>query len=471
MQKIKLLQLLSGLTKKEVSAFGRHINKMYGGYETALSLFQYLKSRHSNLDGIDFNSTSILTKILGIKHLEENVDYKKRILNEASRIYLWLEDYLLLQKLNEAENPERDLLLASIFREKKVSQLFKLRVQNALNIYDKKPAPDIWHIFNALKIQHLWYHYADPAEGLHTSDKASARGLMDKLDSFCLAARLMYGTELHNRNNILREGNEVPDWEQTLEAAQSDHCSKQRIHEGFRLAALLVGQPEDSHYQQLESFLAKHYVDFAPEVLQILHGYLINFAALRIKQSQAGWMDKLLKLYEFAGVMPKLFEHGLISSIRFLNIVNLACTQQKVDWAASFVKEWYIHLRPHLQTETKAIAEALIAFERKQFDETLKILRTQKSTDPFLEARIRSLQLMAMVETDAGLTTTLDDCRNFKAFLRRNKILGKTTVSGFTNFTKSLEVYLQRSVPSDKQKEIVENYELIFNKKWLLSII
>ncbi|MCB0616466.1 MAG: hypothetical protein KDC75_24270 [Phaeodactylibacter sp.] len=467
MQNNKLIQVLRALKKEEVRAFGKYIEALYGNYEVALGLFDYLKANHPALQGPKLDKDTVARKLLPPS--AENP--AKRILNESSRLYKWLEEFLLLEKLREKDNPAREILMAEIFSERQLSHLFYLKVAGFVSACEQKAPADIRDIADALYMQHLWYYYSDPDEGLHTRGQATLRGLMETADSLFLAAKLQYGAELLNRGNLLKEDNLPRLWREAKKEIEQAPHGHGLLQQAFYLAAQLLEEKGLPQYQQLKAFFSDNHHLFSLEVQQILQGYLINHAARRIKQSEYNWIEEALSLYEFGMSTQILFENGLISSIRFINIVNLACHQGKLDWAEAFVEKWSPYLRPGLRPNTQAVAEALILFERGRFGAVRQKVSQCHNQDPLLEARLRALMVMAMVEEKEEEGFILDYCRNYRDYLRRNKVMGENTAEGFSNFVSALMKYIRNSVGPEKLAEEVHAYPYIFCKTWLLHKI
>ncbi|MCB9276607.1 MAG: hypothetical protein H6564_21425 [Lewinellaceae bacterium] len=467
MQQNKLIKLLAALDKEEVRAFDKYIRALYGKYDLAMALFRYLKAKHPALDGPALRKETVLRKVLpGVADNNE-----KRLLNESSRLYKWLEEFLMLEKLRERDNPTRERLMVEVFKERQLSHLFYLKVQAAVNAFEQKPTADIWAIADALYMQHLWYYYTDPNEGLHTQGRNILQGLMETADSLFMAAKLQYGAELVNRGNLLQETDTPRLWQEVMHEIGQRPENHSLLLQAFFLAVQLLEKKGLPQYQALDAFFSEHHHAFSPEARQILHGYLINHAARRIKENDYAWADALFKLYEFEMSNQISFEQGLVSSIRFLNIVNLACHLKKLDWAEAFVEKWHGHLRPSPDDETYKVATALILFERKAFGSVRKLLSSLRSLDPFLESRMRTLLIMAMVEEGEDADAVLQHCSNFKEYLGRNKVMGRDTAGGFKNFVLALMAYMRDSVEPEKLAEEVRAQQPIYCKTWLLQKI
>ncbi|HMQ48856.1 MAG TPA: hypothetical protein PKA00_03290 [Saprospiraceae bacterium] len=488
MKNNKFPVLLAKLSPEEVKAFSKYAKALYGNYDVALKLFEYFRGLHPNLeDDKKMSKEKVIQKVLGTD--AENAE--KRILNESSRLYKWLEEFLLLEKLRQKDSPRRDIMIAEILKERQLSHLFSLYHDRVNQAYEKEPPKDIWSIADRLYLQHLWYYYSDPQEGLHTKDQAVIRRMMEQTDAFYMAAKLQYGAELHSRMNMMQESYDpilfwdaIKDLVGFSQETASNSSGEEPpftsppstpLHQALWLTATLMENKDKNAFHDLEAFFKKNYPLFSLETQYILHGSLINFISDRLKQNDYGWMDILFQLYDLGLDTQVLFEEGLISSMRFLNIVNLACYLEKIETARHFIDKWSPYLRPNLKETTVKVADALILFAQKKYSSVLELLQELKEgqkdhkdkySDAFLEVRIRSLVIMAMTEEGEDVW---DQCRNLKDFLKRNKTLSPKTIAGFNNFQKLLKRILMPDKDKDGLLADIESSKPIFNKSWLLK--
>lgn len=458
----KLVRLLGGITKQELRTFEKHLKCYHGNFKIAIALFDYLKVLHPKMDDPKIQKTRVLEKI----SLLDSQNPGKQILNEASRLYKWLEDFLLYERIKERGNPIRERMLAEIFKEKQLYHLFHLKVNRALSIYEEEVPRNNWEILEALYLQHLLY-YSQLPEGLIIRDQEFLRSIIGKLDLFYTSAKLQYGCEMINRTNLLRESSSIWLWQAIKEDQDDTFGAKGVLLKGFRLAANVLERQQLEDYQALKSFYIDHHHLFSPEVQQILNGYLVNYAAKRIKQSDLDWVDEVFKWYDFGMASRLFFEHGLISSTRFINMVNVGCAQGKLQWAEGFIEEWHHYLPSEHGEVTRLVAQALVKFERGQFGDVLRILTNCKNKNPFLELRIRTLQLMSFVEEGEDVNFILDYCKNFQAYLRRNEIVSKDTIKGFLNFSIVLSKMLRKTGQEKQILAEVNSLKPIFCKRWL----
>lgn len=464
MRNNKLVQVLAAMDSREVRAFGKYLKALYGRYDAAMALFDHLRANHPALDGPKLDKGAIARKVLP----DGGENPEKRVLNEASRLYKWLEEFLILEKLREKDNPAREKMMAEILRERRLSHLFYLKVEAFLERYGNSSPADSWAIIDALYMQHLLYYYSDPKDHQDQAGRRTIMEAMEKAESFFWASVLQYGSEMINRQNILRERHAPRFLEAALKEAGRNQEKYGALHQAFFLAAGLLKKKGEAEYQALKRFFTARHEDFRPEVQQVLQGYLINYAAGRIREGKAGFMEEVFGLYDFGMASGIFFEKGLISSVRFINIIHLACALKKPGWAEAFVEKWHTSLQADVQEETTAVARALVFFERGRFGQVLQLLSGLKHKDPLLEIRVRSLIIMAMEEEGYGQSLILDQIRNFEAYLRRNKVLGKKVAAGVYNFLQALKKYIRGNVDAGALAAEIRSSPEIFFRAWLL---
>jgi hypothetical protein len=138
------------------------------------------------------------------------------------------------------------------------------------------------------------------------------------------------------------------------------------------LTMIETGQVEC--YSAIEKMLYAHLdkipLDESNNVLRYLH----NFAGKMMREGDPMvWVKKLHELNK--GLLEKgiLIVQNRISPSNFLNIVNVACSASDFDWASGFIAKYASYLPQKVRAENVLMAEANIAFERKDFRAVIEL--------------------------------------------------------------------------------------------------
>lgn len=131
-----------------------------------------------------------------------------------------------------------------------------------------------------------------------------------------------------------------------------------------------------------------------------------------------------------------LHHHNLLTSNRFMNTIATACVEKKTDWAEAYLSQYGDKLPDTEQEVAIAIAKAMIAFYKGQYDRVHQLLALRKAVPSRLEIRARTFQLLAFVEQNAGHDIIIDHCKNFQDYLSSHNDIGESTKLAFLNLLK-----------------------------------
>ncbi len=467
MRNNKLIQFMGSLSKKELQGFIKYVQARYGKYKVAIGLLDQLKSRHPDFSGKGVEAEVLIRKL----SIADNHRPEKRLLNEASRLYKWLEDYLLLEKLKAEGKSERERLLTEIFRERNLSHLLKLKTDQLLSGQEAAMPLQKWSFLDRLYFLDHKYYYSDQGDDLHQKGETVLHELMQQLDAFYLICKLQYGCEMLNRQNVLREQYDIPYWSFAARLSFEQAAALSPLHAAFYLAARLLDKQEKSDYDHLKKYLFQQADSFHPEVQLILQTYLLNYAAVKFRANEEIPLQELFELNRF-GVDRKLFlEDGMIASLKFINIVAVACSMGKFAWAESFIRDWKGYLKSEVREAAVAVSEVLILFEQKAYRAMLDRLTGLKSPEPSLDVRIRALYLIALTEAQMDAEMILSHCRNFESYLHRNRVLGEGAKDAVFNFLKVLKAFVRAYTSTSSLMEQVNLSQNIYYRSWLIQKI
>ncbi len=465
MSKEKLFVLLRSLSKSELKAFKAFSNNRFENAKTTLKVFSHVYKFRPLFKNKKLSKGYIEEKVLELPSSTSG----KRISNEFSDLTVCLEEFLMLNKLNDPNNSYfKDRLLIEIYKERQLDNLLQKKVGLTIRKLDKMPF-DIWDYEKRMGLNHILYYYHSASEKI-TKDIGLIQKTSHNLDRFYVLSKLKYACELENRSNVLTET--VAETKETAPEQLSKEMDPlyrlystmhQLNREGTAkdfivLKKILTCQSETLHYE--DRF--------------ILWNYLSNFVANYMKTGHLRWYQEAFELHQM-GVQARMIISGnhLIDSI-FMNIVNVACELGKIDTAEEFVRSHGKFLKEETKISALFIARATIAFSKDKFDEALLLLTRVAFKDESYSLRTKLLQAKCYYELKdkskhdyiGPLQSHID---SFQVFLHRNKNMNPNTIKSLQNFLRILKLLLNKSLgwtPNQLLSKL-QAMELVVFRSWL----
>lgn len=444
----KIVQLLRVMPEREVKAFFKYAAGGIGKNSLMADLLALLKKHYPDELTDEYLSEAEVAKAL--RQQRSKSVMPKSITEATSRLYSLLEDFLILEKLNpksaagmEKTNRQkrRDLLMLEIFQEKGAHHLFELKAAQARQLVQQPEYLSIWSLFDQLYLNHLLYFSTNDTKKKETETGQERLILLTRLlDDFYEAAHTLYQSELKNRENVLDDPLPVDNHAELTEHDQTaaENRPLDLLRRGLNLAkGLNDAYTDGTKLDTLLAFYIEHGQKFSPDLQMILHGYCVNAMSHQGRYQDASMNTAIFEhWYHNEALNELLHHHNLLTSNRFMNTIATACVEKKTDWAEAYLSQYGDKLPDTEQEVAVAIAKAMIAFYKGQYDRVHQLLSLRKAVPSRLEIRARTFQLLAFVEQNAGHDIIIDHCKNFQDYLSSHNDIGESTKLAFLNLLK-----------------------------------
>ena len=456
----KVISLLKSLQENEIRAFRKFAKKNYSGRQRTLLLFNHILKYKPDYTSPHLQKEFIINKVYA------NDISSKALSNEASKIYTWLEDFLIYQKLESGkEQFLRELILLREFKERQMVDQFFSKAK-ALKISFHAPTTDIWDYLKKMILNHELYYFVQTNK--LTKKPSSLFENLKLLDLFHHGLRLKYQSELNTRNIVLRS----IETESLPELGSIDFVNVPELEHIFillySLAAQLITTNSDDIYNKLE----ENYIKFRSRLRKsdqfILLTYLINYNARLIKQGDLGSLKKLTKIYQYASESNLLTPHNYIDDATFSNIVVTACQTKDFEWAYHFIEKYHNKLQEKHKESILHIAKAQILFAKGKYEETVSYLNDISFPDVHADLTVRFLLLRSWFELKEELVL-VSYINATESFLRRNKILSRVNIAASLRFLRMLRILIKKPKDPSKFIELIKGTSELFNRNWLLE--
>lgn len=468
MKKSKLIEGLKSLSNEELKDFGKSLERS-GLRSTSgiMILFKYLKKFHPAYPAEKIDKSLVGQKLFG---KEKNVDKKLRGL--MSNLNKSLEDYLINLELNENET-SRNFLLLDVMRKRKMDKLFFQKINHIQKDWEKNPPSGLQHLHNEYKLARL--SYTHPNYSLFPDAEIGMAELTKKIDSYYFAIKLYYTLVLQNNQQylkfskfpILDISSEISTFIQSNESYQIPSLS----FLSHFLSDYKAGNFEDFHLHK-EAFV-DHFNSYDIYEQSTLLMFLQHACYANYQNGDAEYLKEIHFLNVF-GIDNNLFvQNGYIPNFVFRNIVLIACSVKEFDWIDEFIESNKDLVEEDKKYDTINLSEAVVAFNKKDYDLVLEKLATIKFQEDTFAVQAKSLQLMSYYDLgDDYIELFLNAIKSYSMFLSRSKNLAdsfKQPYKEFIHLSKKLFSVEKKSIQAQLLYEEIQNQKQVSSKLWLLE--
>ena len=458
----QFFQLLQTLKEEELKEFKKTLKS-----DEALKVYQHI---------VKFKAIALKKKKLEKKEVFEAVfkkDYdskgQKTINYKLSELKIKLEDFLVQQELNNQAFTKKYLLLTNLGRRNAITS-FNKKMEEARNMLENDKTISNWKPLNKFKINQLDYYGIEIEKQL--TSNLSIQNAMHYLDTFYFETKLKISCEILSREKLIREKKDIFLLEELIKAAKENSFSESAFLGLYILAYELIIYERPKTYYLLKKLIEEKSLLLKKEDKYILWSYLLNFAIQNINKGQDIFIQEAFQLYNYAIENGLLMFNGLLTSIRFLNIIEIACNVQQAEWARKFLKTNECYLEINDKEDVTLLGEARILFEERKFSEVIDNINLGHFNSTIYDIRARILALRAFYEIDKENTPfLLSTTKAIYTFLKRKEELNNTITKGPFIFLKYFKKLVKKKTTKKILLEEFEPLSFNFYKKWFIEKI
>lgn len=447
MKDSKFVILFKTLSQAEEKVFYKHLKQLHGDKE-AFHLYEYLRKLHPELEEDKNLSIEYAFKAIHRESIDAHHGNRKNMQNHLYELHKWLKEYLLAQR-TRPDTWEGQVLWLDILFRRKLHKEFSKEALHFCNETENTPKESIDDYFKAIIAGYFQYH-------LLTADSSAPLEVLqnpiDNIEKYGETIRLKLACEVLNRTLVLPSaGQPTEEASPKKQVVPSAKFPDQNLLALYRELYVLLKTPSDAQFERLEALFRKTGKHIAASEWQHIFNYMYNYAAIQFRRGQeAVYAEKLHNLNQ-TGLKHNLFpQQGLFSPSFFNNIVTVACTAGKMDWARTFIRQNGRFLEAAERADTLLVAEAIVDFEETRFEKVINALQNLEAKDLVERIRIRSLLLRSYYETDEDFGLIQTYCASFEQMLRRQSQSPAHYVTAAQSFISVFKMLLMRNV--DKQK-------------------
>lgn len=465
MKDSKLIFILKSLDKTELRTFTYFLSsKLFNRRESPIRLLSYLSTQLKS-------PKPKLEKSTVFSFLFPGKPYNDKVLRDImAYISVPLENFLAFQKLHETRGDEL-LALSKAYRERNMLKLFEVAAKKSVAFQEKSTLRDSNYHERNYQIEQEYY-YASTQKG--RADKTNLAEVTRSLDISYFANRLRQSCYLLSHQsvyNIEYDFALVEDIIKEVKRKDLLHIPAISIYYYGYLAQLYPDKLE--YFQALKSNLVANSSLFKITEMKDIYLIAINIAIKRYNQGSEELVPDLLELYE-SGINKKiLLTNNVLSRFTYKNLIVVAVTQKKYQWAKDFMETYSSLLEEEYRTVTYQYNMAKLHCEKKEFEEALEFLLLTTSSDDVyinIDTKILLARIYYEQNNQDALFALIDSFK--KILARKKKVLGYQYVSyknfiDFINKLVSANSY-DRAVMKDLLNE-VQAMQALPNKHWFIE--
>lgn len=372
-----------------------------------------------------------------------------------------------------AENPMKLAVERVDFvADHKIEPLYKSTAQEFRTLLEQQIFKSTWYYLNAYRFERqlgTMLQYA-----LKVDQRANLEEISHNLDMLYWIEKLkMASSDISQQStgNVAYHLEMVNDILATLKKYPIDSIPELAIN--YYSFMTLYEEDKVEHYYNLKRII-KAFGDQLPnqDAVDIIDAAL-HYCAGKINKGLQEFNQEYFDLFDEALKKGTYIIKGELTTWRFNNMVAAATKLGKLEWAESFIKNYYKYLPAENRDNTYTFNLARVYRIQGKYQDVLRLLQDVEYEDTGYNLISKAMQLISYYEL--GEYDALDSHKTaFQTYLKRHKDISKARGMSYLNlikFTRKL-VKLKPNDKAAKEKlkaEITINKPNTVNYEWLME--
>ncbi len=472
----KLMEMLKTMSSKDLNKFDLFLRSpFYNKSENIVLLFELIQKEYPAYKKEDYQSRALDKEVVFRKLFPEKKSKDSSLRALMSQLSKLIEDFFVIIELeNDNKSKLRNELMLESLLKRRLNNIFHKKLESIRKKDKKQKVRGTDYYYYMFQFSNMSFQHKITTD--NRTLNAGLQDLMNKLDLFYIASKLLYVAASMNRQHVVDKDyrinllNEVLSFSKDSEIGQEPYV---KLY--YHLCLLLRDEApqEQDNFQELKKLLHQH-----PEVLPVMERHqiyaaLCNYCAKKIKSSEEVYYEHLFALYK-----EMLAENMHIMDnfhYYYLNITITAVRLQEFEWAKQFIENYKDRVHPDKQEGGYHYNFAFLHFGLKNFEEALIHLNQVIFEDSYYHITHKTLLICTYYELNESepLKSAIEALR---IYLMRNKSniseYNHKAFQNFINFIKKLNRIKQGGKkPHDALLDEIEKVKLIVERKWLVEKI
>lgn len=366
----KLIQILSTLNKEEWISYRKYLLMYTSEDSDNYRVFAYLQRRKSKMQ--------YLPELEDIRSKHFHNLSSKSILNILSRLYIWLEEWLVFYSMKN-DKMESDLLLVKLLNrrglynlaDQKTKRLQKqINIASGLSIKNSRIQSDLYY----------YQYYSD--NPIKSDNKKSIFSRMFESTTIYNREKLeLLKTELYNREKL-----DGTDYSNLI-----DDNHKSQLEQYISILKETVKNFDLQSFQRIKNILLSEKFERGSDVHVITTFYLQNLISRFYNITNDVKPEDINELYSYAIESGVLLNNGKLTVIRFNNLINSIAQSNTIEDTRNFINKWILLVDTPNMEALRDLSEAKNQYFHQNYTGISNTLLTHNFIN--LEERLISIGL------------------------------------------------------------------------------
>lgn len=462
----KFLQILRKINLKTQKRFSVFLKGLYATKKIQLALFDYLleaapKFEDENHLQLDKAYQAVFKKSLVL------AKDRKNLLNAFSDLTKWLEDFLLLKKLEE-KSVERNTLLHSIYKK---LDLLKNQQHVMQKTYDdlSTETSEAHHLL----FQYNELLYFESTKGQAAIPSQHLENGLKYLDNFYIHKKLKYSSELASRKEILNEPSSLNLSKKELLQLPKYILTTTDLNKIYWLHFQLFTTANQVAQEKIYTTLKDLVFNYPIKDNSLQHQSLIyaaNYAIQRMRIGDNRFQAEILALYEYGLAENILIQNEVFPVSPFLNLVKIYCRQQQFITARTFLETYTKKLPTAFRQDSYHLGRAEIYIGQKKYTKANKFLNRIQFRHPRFDVEATLFAIICSIELHQTIAYYSQVQRVQKIFTNEST-LPKKIIHSIQYFLElSLHLVL-KDLSKEALKAKINHFPSLPHKSWFMEKI
>ena len=378
------------------------------------------------------------------------------------------EEFLIYQEMTE-DDTQAHIALSRVYRKRKLNKLFKKNFRTLGKLQKKAPFRNREYFNHAYLIEQENYAYLSEFKRVElnlqqVSDTLDLTFLTDKLRQsvFMLSHQAVYKNEY--KVGLLEEGLSYVEEHRDLQEIPAIAM----YYYGYKA---LTNNENEYYFEQLKTQLIENAHYFPKYEIRDIYLMTINYCIGRMNAGNAAFAREAFELYQPGFERKILIENERITKATFINPITIALRLGEFEWVEHFIENYQHYLEKQYRDSFVRFSLARLNFERKNYDEAMRLLVQVEFDDILFNLNARTMLLKMYYEQDEfdALDSLLGSTNTY---LQRKKVMGyhKSNYKNIIRFTKKLtRINPFERTEREKLQEEIQAASPLTEKEWLLE--
>lgn len=406
------------LSKRELQEFRSFLLSPYFNQsKIKLELFDYVRPYHP-----EFNHKK-LDYVLIFNALRPDKSYiKKFVTDRMSDLTDLIDEFLAIQYAKRTPKEMQRLLRENLLAHGQ-HEVYLTKTEKALEKIAAKPRSTWQYNLKSWELSHTIFSHPQTLRYDEMKDKMLTAN--NYLDEAYAILKLRYALHQLSREQIFSTTEESIPLLKEVVTHFSSHKSP-TIQLYILFLELYRKEKQDAYWRNAYSLLFQHIDDLSFEEKEVFITALINIGHKIAKEKHPTFFEKIFLLYQ-EGLTHKIWTlQGEIKSTVFRNIVTVAASTQRIDWAGKFIEQYHHYVPVNERLNTINYAKAYMYFYQGMYDEAIILLDTLPQRQMKDKIVCKSLMLRCLYELrckDDTMSNLLESfLKTFSKLLRKSKL-------------------------------------------------